>query len=270
MSEFCTVLAQSDKEASLGAGFENERWYSGDISRSYTGQTGIGLSDGKVPIVDIDEEVYIDMTPEQLDLVTDPYIKVWLDLEDHYIELGDDIFKQIGDVKKDAEAVGMASAEYDNSWLMINDQPVAFYLKDWGYRTDGTFYKYGAVPAVLNKGEFNYIWLRVEMLSRPPYDDTQVSIRGYWHYEEGPEGIENLRDLEQLKEGDILEFLCLRYDLNENEEGLYYLNDGVSVPAEGLKCSYDTVHGRAQWMIIMDDVYDNEYKSCWIVGYYVE
>ena len=270
MSEFCTVLAQSNAEENKGEDFASERWYSGDISRDYTGQTDIGLADWTVPIKDIDGEVFIDMTPEQLDMVVDPYLHVWLESDDHYIELGNDVYKRIDEIKDDAENNGMASAEYDNSWLMVNDQPVVFYLMDWGYKTDGTFYKVGCVPAVLNKGDHNYIFIRVEMYSAPPYDDMEISMRGYWHYEEGIEGGDNIRKLIPLKEGDVLEFLCLTYDEDENPIGLYYLNDEVTVTNDGIDFSYDRVRGRCQWRIMFDDVYDNEYKSCWIIGRFLK
>ena len=91
----------------------------------------------------------VKLTGNQWSLVRDLCLNVFYEDEDGFIDLGlDNVFT----ITKDGELL----ADYDDTWLAINQQPVAYYYLDTF--DDGENYAiYGRIPALLNGDRVNLL-----------------------------------------------------------------------------------------------------------------
>ncbi|WP_036607581.1 clostripain-related cysteine peptidase [Oribacterium sp. P6A1] len=255
LSGLCTIMAQADIETREGNGYTKKEWYRNDIANQYKEETDTKIPK-LIPYREMDGDYVIDITPEQLDIMTYGALEVWLDTGEGYMEMGMNIW---GDDKDEDNIV----AGFDNAWVTLDDVFVPFYMQDLGMRTDGSAYEYGYVPAILN--DKDYIYIRVEFI-QPEHGEGWATVQGYWIVEEmDSEGGDGIRNLKQLKPGDTLDYVSFTYSYEGEELGPCQMGDRVTVPEEGLKVGYLIMDG-AETIIrfILEDVYKNTYYTDWV------
>ena len=255
LSSLCTIMAQSDLETREGSGYSKKEWYRDDIARQYEEETKNKFSEW-IPYREEDGNYVVDLTPEQLDIMTYGALEVWLDTGSGYMEMGMSIWD--GDDGKDNIVAG-----YDSSWMTLDDVFIPYYMQDIGIRTDGSAYAYGYVPAVLN--EQDYIYIRLELV-KPENKDGWATVQGYLRVEEmDKEGGDGIRNLKQLKPGDTLDYVSFLHSYEGEDLGPCQMGDRVTVSEEGLKFGYSYMeNAKTVIRFILEDVYKNTYYTDWL------
>lgn len=138
-------------------------------------------------------------------------LNVFVDDGDGFVDLGlDNTFEFDDD--------GNLIADYDNTWMSINGQVVAYYHTDT--EDDGEHYSInGVVPAILNDQ-------RVELLLAftDKYPDGMITGARYVYDDD--EATDTIaKNTVALSKGDKLEFICRYYDYNGNYNNTYYLGE---------------------------------------------
>lgn len=155
------------------------------------------------------------LSEDEWSLVSNLQLNVFLDDGKGYIDLGlDNIFSWTDD--------GALIGEYDNYWVSLDNQPVAYYFTDT-FETDGMTYTNGRIPVLLN-GD------RAELLVT--FEDEKAYISGVrFVYADGE--TETVAKAETaLNDGDVIQPICDRYDYNGNYEDTYFLGDEIVVSGE--------------------------------------
>jgi len=184
------------------------------------------------------------LSDEQWQLVESLELSVYFDDGEGYIDLGlDNVFELTDD--------GALVGEFDNTWLSINDQPVAYYHADT--TVDGDEYTVtGRVPALLN-GE------RVELVILFTQDEPNGFIAGA-----DPDYDEDVtetkaRGLIELEEGDTLDFLCDYYSYDGTYSDSYYLGEQMTVTGDLVISNTDLGDDGASAMYKFTDIYQQSY-----------
>ena len=191
---------------------------------------GAGIFDRSVPeseLIDVVESNRIDndalvwtdgadgtpvlrLSEEQWANVADLQLNVFLDDGSGYIDLGlDNIF----DWTDDGDLIGA----YDNMWVSLNSQPVAYYYMDCT-EADGGTVSNGRIPVLLH-GD------RAELLVR--FDGSGAAVVGArFIYADGETETVAKSDVE-LQQGDVIQPICDRYDYNGNYADTYMLGGEI-------------------------------------------
>ena len=157
--------------------------------------------------------------------VADLQLNVFLDDGKGYIDLGLDSIFNFTD---DGDLIG----EYDNMWVAINKQPVAYYFIESTVEDDVTVIR-GRVPVLLN-GD------RAELLITFRDDDPEISGVRYV-YKDGE--TDTIAKAAELAEGDEIQPICDRYSYDGEYEDTYKLGDSFVYSGEGsLKVSDVTLN----------------------------
>ena len=160
--------------------------------------------------VEEDGEKVLKLSEEQWAQVADLQLNVFLDDGSGYIDLGlDNIFTWTDD--------GDLIGAYDNMWVALNNQPVAYYFTD-AAETDGGVVTTGRVPVLLNGS-------RAELLIA--FEGDKASVTGArFVYADGETDTVAKSDVE-LQQGDVIQPICDRYDYNGNYEDTYRLGGEI-------------------------------------------
>lgn len=152
---------------------------------------------------------------EQWELVQDAELNVFVDDGSGYIDLGlDNVFS----FNDDGDLIG----DYDQTWLAVNGQIVAYYMLS----SEGTSEDYkilGRIPALLNQQRVNLI-----VSFTDEYPDGEI-LGASICYDEETQTQTIARGLLELQEGDTIDFLCDYYDYDRNYQDAYYLGDPLTV-----------------------------------------
>ncbi|MBO4819556.1 MAG: peptidase C11 [Firmicutes bacterium] len=187
----------------------------------------------------------IKLTGNQWSLVRDLCLNVWYDVGDGYVDLGlDNVFH----ITEDGELLG----DYDGTWIAINQQPVAYYYLD-SY-DDGTNYAiYGRIPALLNGDRVNIL---VVYNNANPHG--LIAGANFDYSETGVEAI--AKNLVEIKDGDVIDFICDCYDYSGNYSASYKMGDQLVVNgALELSDVYLARPDAAQAAYIFTDVFGQEF-----------
>ena len=214
----------------------------------------------------------IHLTDEKWSLVENLELNVFLDDGKGYIDLGLDNNFEINEY-------GVLIGEYDNSWIAINGQIVAYYYMST--LDDGENYSItGRVPVLLNGQRAELI-----LVFDNAHEDGYVA--GYrFIYANGEtetvakaaaavgetektslivDGVEESVDVgfEGISEGDVIEFICDYYDYNTTYQDSYVIGESLTVGKDGLSVSTmllsDRDQQRAQPVYRFTDIYNQQY-----------
>ena len=157
------------------------------------------------------------LSEEQWGLVEDLQLSVFIDDGEGFIDMGlDNVFN----FTEDGALVGV----FENTWLAINDQPVAYYVTDSLFDGD-TFSITGRVPAMVN-GE------RADILVTFDTEDPYGYVAGYRpDYRDG-ETETIAKSLNEFDDGDVIDFLCDYYAYDGTYLDSYMLGDRLVVNGE--------------------------------------
>ncbi len=184
----------------------------------------------------------INLSEEQWDLVQDVELNVYYDDGYGYIDLGyDNVFEFDDD--------GNLMGTYDNTWLAINQQPVAYYYQSTV--DDGDSYAIsGYIPALLNGERVNLI---VEFTDEDPYG---VIVGANYDYQNEIDVV--AKNITQLEVGDTLDFLCDYYSYSGTYQDSYYLGEQMIVTSD-MQISNVEIGDSVSAMYRFTDIYGQSY-----------
>ncbi len=159
-----------------------------------------------------DGQTVLALTQEEWDLVQDVALNVFVDDGEGYIDLGlDNVF----DLNSDGDLLG----EYDGTWLTVNGQVVAVYVLETHSETGETL---AYIPAMLN-GQ------RVDLMVSFAPDNEGEILGAAPRYDRESETATVARGLLELRDGDVIDFLCGYYDYDRTYQDDYYLGEPLTV-----------------------------------------
>jgi len=199
------------------------------------------IGESAIQLTEKDGEYVLSMNNKEWDLIQTVQLNVFLDDGEGYIDLGMDNvyeFNDDGDLKID----------YDGTWLALNGQVIAYYFIEEEYNGD-EYAIVGRVPAMLNdelvdlilaftdKNEYGEV-----LGARLVYDDGSVA-----------------KGLIQLKNGDILDFICDYYTYDEKFNDSYFIGERMIVEGELEVSNVSIGDVRCLVTYMLTDIYNNSY-----------
>ncbi|MCR4655303.1 MAG: hypothetical protein K5770_03625 [Lachnospiraceae bacterium] len=292
-SGFCTIRTLSDEETSRGNGFSSEDWYRPDMKRMYSAEAEPVLPT-LLPYKTIGDKTVIDIPREEMAKMTFVAMHVWADEGTGFQELGRDIISEAYFYDSSSKNPSLLDhetadtdeycivADYDKTWITINDKVVPYDLADYGTKItekgEEITYYYGDVLALLTregkKGEpgisDEMVVLRVAIEMTPhtgklTENSVDARVCGYWVVDEmSLEGGDSVRNLQQFKEGDKLTFVSYFCEYGNPEEEILEWPGTLTVPKEGLTVGYaDLKDYSFNICFELWDVFQNVYYTDW-------
>ena len=197
---------------------------------------------------DKDGKAVIDLSDDQWSLVQGLDISKYVDDGSGYVDMGLDSIDPDHDIDSKGRLVGSA----DNTWLSINDQPVAYYHTDTV--DDGDNYTItGYVPARLNGEDVKLI-----LIWDNDHEDGMI-VGAAPDYKNGVTETEP-RGLIDLKKGDTLEFYCDYYTYDGKYQDTYLLGDPMKV-TDQMKITETVIGdpGKVKVIYRFADIYNQHY-----------
>lgn len=181
----------------------------------------------------------LDFTEEDWQLVDNIYLNVLFDDGEGYIDLGMDTVYNWDDE-------GNLIGEYDQSWMAVDGQPVAYYhVSTEGDENDYTIRGY--IPAFVN-GE------RANLLVEFTDEHEDGIIYGVQRvYDEGE--TDTQAKLYELEDGDVIDFVCDFYSYDGEFENNYYLGNQMTVSGTPV-ISNVTIGDKANAAYRITDIYN--------------
>ncbi len=183
------------------------------------------------------------LSEEQWALVQELQLNVFLDDGEGYIDLGLD---NVYDFTED----GALRGDYDGTWLAIDNQPVPYYYVDTVGSGDERVIT-GRVPVMLNGVRSNLILV---FDSDHPYGTIAGAQTDYVDGETDTVA----KNLTQLEEGDVMEFVCDYYGYDGSYQNSYYLGEPITYTGEH-QISNVYVDGELSATYLFTDLYQQEY-----------
>ncbi|MCR5507067.1 MAG: peptidase C11 [Lachnospiraceae bacterium] len=189
-------------------------------------------------------QTVIKLPEEQWGLVKDCELNVFYDDGGGYIDLGlDNVFE----FDSDGNLIG----DYDNTWISINGQPVAYYHLDTV--EEGSDYTItGYVPAMLN-GD------RVELILVFDSNNPYGYIAGARSVYASGETDTVAKSMTSVGEGDVVEFICDYYTYEGEYKDSYYLGEKMILTGHDEIANTDVGEGDVKVMFRMTDIYQQNY-----------
>lgn len=240
-----TSLMGGSYEGIAGLTSGNTNFLSGRSLEDYASYVGKNQFDASALLwQQEDGNNVIALSEEQWDLVTALELNVFYDDGTGYIDLGlDNVYEFTED--------GALLGNYDRTWLAIDGQPVAYYFLE--EEEDGEHYSItGRVPAMLNGNRVDLILI---FNSENPYG--YIEGARYYYAENETEMV--AKDLETLKPGDQLDFLCDYYSYDGEFMDNYYLGETLTVGDTIEISNVDVGDGAVQATYRFTDIYNQHY-----------
>lgn len=186
----------------------------------------------------------IELPKTQWDLIKECDLSVFYDDGDGYIDLGLDNVFELDDN-------GNLIGDYDDTWLAIDKQPVAYYHLDTV--EDGDDYAItGYVPAFLN-GE------RVKLILVFDNDNPYGYIAGAESVYKNGETDTVAKNLTEVGSGDEIQFICDHYTYDGEYEDSYLLGDKITLTDDTEIANVKIDSGKASVMYRLTDIYQQNY-----------
>ncbi len=198
------------------AGFLNGRSFDDASAEKYIKANSLDASK-LVWTFDTDEAYKLMLTEKEWGLIHDLDLNVFYDDGEGYIDLGlDNVF--------DYDEKGNLIGAYDNTWLSINSEVVAYYHTDTVNEEGKSPTISGYVPALLN-GE------RVKLLLVFDDENPDGYISGaVFDYKDSTDAA--AKNMIALCDGDSLQFLCDYYSYEGEYLDSYLLGDPITVSSK--------------------------------------
>ena len=234
-------LGGSDYSSLIGdvAGNALSGWLDPDkikANQSYYEENYLDSSD--LMFEDKDGTLVLSLTDDQWDIIQNLQLNVFLDDGEGYIDLGLDNVYEFDD---DGDLV----MDFDGTWIALNGQIVSYYFVS---EDNGTIT--GRVPAMLN-GQLVDIILVFDdedpygkiIGSQMVYEETDIAAKG----------------LMELKDGDVIDFLCDYYSYDEKYTDSYYLGNQMIVDGEIMISNVPLGEYSVKASYMLTDIYNNNY-----------
>ena len=224
-------------------GFMSGRSLSDEATAEYISENYFD-ADGLVWTKGSDGNYVIKLPKEQWDLIKECDLNVFFDDGEGYIDLGLDNVFELDDE-------GNLTGDYDNTWLAIDKQPVAYYHLDTV--EDGDDYTItGYVPALLN-GD------RVELILVFDNENPYGRIAGARSVYKNGETETVAKNMTEVGAGDELQFLCDYYTYDGKYQDTYELGDKITLTDDVEIANVDVGKNNVKVMYRLTDIYQQNY-----------
>ncbi|MFI3169540.1 MAG: clostripain-related cysteine peptidase [Faecalibacterium sp.] len=226
--------------------YSNESWYDADVASSYEASYDTTFSDQLV-IVEKGDTFVLQLSDAQWEDITMIELQVLLDDGDGYIDLGSD---NVYEFDRDGDLL----IEFDYTWVTLDGQTVPFYAEKEEETSDGGWYTYGSVPAVLNGEEY------IEVIVY--WDDENPSgyVAGYRQMTQTGDPVG--KGLFTLSAGDTLEWLFDYYDYELYYQDTYVMGDLYTVTGSEIEVSYADVGNQDAYVyFVLTDLFNISYNT---------
>lgn len=184
----------------------------------------------------------LSLTDEEWNIVVGIEFQVYLDDGYGYRYLGSD---NIYTFDEDGDLI----ITFDNTWVTVDGQTVAFYAEEEVITEDGFWYTCGSSPAYLNDVPVDVI------IMWDDYNPTGYIVGARYYYD----GAISQKGYVPIIDGDVLTFVFDYYDYDYEYEGSYYCFDPMTVYGEPV-VSYDDIgYGDCIVYYKLTDIYGNQY-----------
>ena len=184
-------------------------------SQDYYAENSLDAS--RLTVTEKDGANVLKLTDEEWELVQEVELNVYADDGEGFIDLGLDNTYYFDD---DLDLV----MDYDNTWIAINGQVVSYTMQSHDIDGD-TYVITGSVPALLN-GE------RVELILVFSDQDEYGTVAGARKVYDEEETDTVMRGLIDIKNGDVIDFLCDYYSYDGEYLDTYMLGNRMTVDGE--------------------------------------
>lgn len=210
-------LLTSFKGRSMPSGYD---WVNTDLiaqsARSIASRT---IDPARITATMKDGKPVLSLSEEEWDLIQTVEVNVFVDDGEGYIDLGyDNVFEFDGNDLK---------LSYDNTWLTLDGEVVAYYLESDTKNDDGDWTTVGRIPALLNGEAVN---LKVVFDKTSPYG----RITGAYPLYNGGETDAVSKGNIPVQKGDRIKLLCDYYDYDGGYSASYLLGSSITVGKDGL------------------------------------
>ncbi len=168
------------------------------------------LSDEVLVWTEKEDVKVLSLSEENWKKITSVLLNVFLDDGKGYIDLGLD---NILYWTEDGDLAGV----YDDMWIALNNQPVAYYFMD-ETAEDGASVITGRIPVLLN-GD------RAELIVT--FTDNAPAVTGFRYIYADGETDTVAKAAETLEEGDVIQPICDRYTYEGEYDDTYMLGDEI-------------------------------------------
>ena len=246
-----SLLGGSSSTDFLGGilGSDSSGWFdSGRVLRSgeYYDENRLTVQD-MILTEKAEGEYVLSLSDEQWKLVEKIQKNLFVKEDDHYIDLGMDDQWQ-----KDAD--GDLLIEFDNTWMSLDGQVVAFYIMDTINDGDN-WATVGRVPAKLNGQRVDIMIVFDNETEEHEYGYVAGAQRVYEKGETETEG----KGLIRINKGDAIDFLCDCYYEDGTYDASYYLGEQMICDGDLLVGYIDLGEAVCDVTYCLTDLYGNEF-----------
>ena len=242
LSKFANIVADGQTQTDSVMGqinekedYTNEQWYDSESSFDYSQNEYNDLE-----ITDKGDYYALELSDEDWENIAYITCEVLYDYGEGRIDLGSD-----DSYEEDDE--GNLKITFDNIWLTINDQPVAYYAIN-----DESDDLRGTVPAYVNDNEVQLI---------VDWDENgNAKVIGYQKTNYGESTIQS--KIKKLQKGDRIDFIYDNYDYNGEYDDSYTFDDTIIYDGKDLEVEYNDI-GEGKYYVYYKiiDIYNNEYYT---------
>lgn len=202
------------------------------------------LDASRLVVTDKDGAKVLQLTDDEWKLIQEVELNVYADDGEGFIDLGLDNTYYFDD---DLDLV----MDYDNTWIAINGQVVNYTMQSHDIDGD-TYVITGTVPAMLN-GE------RVELVLVFSDQDEYGTVAGARKVYDEDETDTVMKGLIELKDGDIIDFLCDYYSYDGEYMDTYMLGNQMTVDGELFISNVDIGEVSPRVTYRLTDIYGNHF-----------
>ena len=238
----------------LGGG--SDSWFDSGRALSYKDyydENSLTVAD--MELTEKDDEYVLELSKEKWALVKSVRINVFAKEGDHYVDLGMDNADVI-----DANGEGMRNADgdlrikFDNTWMTVNKQPVAYYFMQT-VEDGSNWAEVGYVPILLN-GERYYMFIVFDNEIEGHEDGYIAGVQPVYNESEVPT---LAKGFIQLKAGDKIDFIFDCYSEDGTYESSYLYGKQITVK-NTLTVGYMDIGGlECDVTYCLTDIYGNEF-----------
>ena len=211
-------------------------------SQEYYAENSLDAS--RLTATEKDGSYVLQLSDEEWELVQEVELNVYADDGEGFIDLGLDNTYYFDD---DLDLV----MDYDNTWIAINGQVVSYTMQS--HDTDGdTYVITGSVPALLN-GE------RVELILVFSDQDEYGTVAGARKVYDDEETDTIMKGLIEIKDGDVIDFLCDYYSYEGEYLDTYMLGNQMTVDGELFISNVDIGEVSPLVTYRLTDIYGNHF-----------
>lgn len=237
-------------------GSDSGSWFDSDralANKDYYDQNSLTVAD--MELTEKGDEYVLSMSKDKWELVKNVQINVFAKEGDRYVDLGmdnADVLDANGEGMFDAD--GDLRIKFDNTWMTVNGQPVAYYFMQ-AVEDGDNWAEVGYVPILLN-GELYNMFIVFDNEIAGHEDGYVAGVQPVYDISETPT---LSKGFIQLKEGDKIDFVFDCYDEGGTYDNSYLYGKQITVKNTLTVGYMDLGDLECDVTYCLTDIYGNEF-----------